>query len=139
MSDPISHRSLQPHAIGMIGVLVVQYLLGMFSSLFVSFPEGAKDKQLWFFAWRQIPIALHIIVGLLLFLGTLALLIRAVATKGRTWIIPSSIALGAVFIAAITGAIFISTQTDWYSFIMAISFIIALLSYFWGIYMSKTS
>lgn len=133
----VSHRSLTPHAWGMVGVLVIQYLLGMASALFITFPQKEKEGQLWKFAWQQIPIALHIIVGFLLVVGTLALLIRSAVEKNKQWIITSSIATVSVVGAVIGGAFFIPTQTDWYSFLMAVSFIIALLAYFWGIYVSK--
>ncbi|MDE2025896.1 MAG: hypothetical protein KGJ07_05360 [Patescibacteria group bacterium] len=138
MASEVSHtHSLKPHAFGMIGVLIVEYLLGMFSALFVNFPQGVKEGQLWKFAWQQVPVALHILVGFLLVIGTLALLIRSLVEKDRNWILASAVATIAVFGAIIGGAIFIKTQTNTYSFVMAVSFIIALVAYFWGMYTAK--
>lgn len=132
-----TRRSLSMHAFGMIGVLALEYLFGMFTTLFVTFPQNEKEKQLWQFAWRQAPVAIHVILGFVLFAGTLALLIRALVKKETQWIISGTIATISVFAAIIAGALFIPHQTDWYSFIMAVSFIIALLAYFWGIYVTK--
>lgn len=132
------HRSrLTAHAFGMIGLLIIEYLLGISTNVFVQFPEGKYGKQLWAFAGQQLPITLHIIIGFLLLLGTLALFIRAIITKSTSWIRTGSIALVAVIAAIVTGSLFIPTQSAGYSFIMALSFIIALLAYFWGIYRNK--
>lgn len=133
-SNPVS---LKPHAIGMIIVLTIEYLLGMFTNLFVAFPQGEKQGQLWLFAWRQVPLALHIIVGFLLFLGTIVLLVRAILRKDKRWIYASSISTISVFAAIVGGSIFIPTQSAIYSFIMAVTFLIALFSYFWGLYSSR--
>ncbi|SRR5258706_4764460 len=135
---PQNHSStLKPHAIGMIGVLTLEYLLGMFTNLFITFPQGAKDRQLWIFAWSQLSLALHIIVGILLFVGAIALVIRASLKKDKKWIIVSAVGATAILAAIIGGSIFIPTQSAAYSFIMAVTFLIALFSYFWGIYSSK--
>ncbi len=109
----------------------------MFTNLFVQFPEGEHKGQLWEFAWRQLPLALHIIVGLALLFGTIALIVRAVKLKNRLWTIASSIAALAILAAGIGGAAFIPSQTDAYSFMMAIGFMIALLAFGWGLYTSK--
>lgn len=130
-------KRLQAHALGMIGILIVQYLLGMTTNLFVQFPENAHEGQLWVFAWHQIPLSLHIIVGFALLFGTISLIISATKQKNRSWIIASTIAGIAIFSAIGAGATFIPTQTDAYSFVMAISFIISLLAYFWGLYKNK--
>src|SRR5581483_4658322 len=131
--ESASSHKLNKHARGIMGALIVEYLLGMFSNLFIAFPEGAHEKQLWEFAWRQWPIALHIIIGILLLLGTITLFIRSIILKNRAWIIASAIGGISVLAAVGAGASFIPKQTDLYSFIMAVSFIVALLAYFWGI------
>ncbi len=137
MMDKIGKISLSPHAIGMIILLIIQYLLGMATTLFVQFPQGAHDGQLWIFAWHQILIVLHVIVGFLLIFGTIALAIRAGIQKNRIWIISSVISLLSVFGAITAGFIFIPTQANVYSLTMAVLFIVALLSYFWGLYSSR--
>ncbi len=134
-----SHHSLHAHAIGMIMLLTIQYLLGILTNLFVHFPEYEHGGQLWVFAWKQIPLALHIIVGILLLFGTIALMIRSFLQKDRTWSIASSIGGVSVLGAVIAGAVFIPTQTESYSLIMAFTFLIALFSYFWGLYKTRNT
>ena len=129
--------TLQKQGVGMMSMLTVQYLLGVTTTLFVKFPENEHGGRLWRFAWTQLPLVLHIIIGLLLLSGSLVLLIRTIYSKDKTWIIAASVAFGAIIVAVIGGVFFIPTQTDAYSFIMASSFIIALLAYFFGIYVSK--
>lgn len=118
------YNSLKYHAFGMIVLSTIQYLLGQFTSLFVQFPDTKQNITLWKFAWQQVPLTLHIIVGLLLFFGTIVLIIRSVAYKNRTWIIASFTAGIAVLGAAIAGITYIPTQTNTYSFIMAIYFLL---------------
>ena len=125
------------HALGLIIGLVLEYLLGMTTNLYVHFPEGVQGGAAWEFAWSQIPLALHIILGLLLFVGAVALAIRSTRSRNKVWIRASGLGLLAIFLSAFGGSSFIPTQKDYYSFLMSISFLVALLSYFWGIYKSK--
>ncbi len=132
-----AQSTLKPHAVGMIGGLILQYLLGMTANLFVTFPEGKHGGQLWLFAWRQVSIAIHIILGFLLLIGTIALLVRAIREKSTSWITVSIIALVGIIGAITGGSLFIPSQTAIYSFVMAAGFIVALLAYFWGLYTDR--
>lgn len=129
---------LRKQAIGIVSMLTVQYILGIMVNLFVKFPEHKYDGAAWKFAWSQPFLALHIIIGLLLFFGALSLLIRSILLKNKSWIISSGIAFIAILTAIIGGAIFVTKQAEGYSFVMAISFTAALLAYFYGIYASKS-
>lgn len=126
-------NSLKIHGVVMIIILVIQYLLGMATNLFVKFPEKVSVGQFWEFAWKQVPLALHILIGFALLIGSIVLVVRAFMKKDKRWIVASIIGAIAIFVAGFAGASFIPSQKDWYSYIMAISFIVALLSYFWGI------
>jgi hypothetical protein len=86
---------LRVHGMTLILGLIVQYILGMFTNLFVQFPDTTIPAKLWEFAWAQVSEASHIILGLLLFIGTLVLLIRALAYKNRTWTVAASDSLRA--------------------------------------------
>jgi hypothetical protein len=76
-----SKHLLRVHGMILILGLLVQYMLGMFSNLYVQFPDTTVPGKLWEFAWTQVPVATHIVLGMLLFLGALALLIRALLFK----------------------------------------------------------
>ena len=127
-------QSLRKYGIYAIVFLVIQYLLGMYSNMFVQFPEKAHDGQLWQFAWRQWPLALHMIVGYGLFISFLTLSIRAIRQKNKNWIIASVISFLAITGAISAGSLFIPTQSDVYSYIMSVCFIIAFVAVGWGIY-----
>ena len=128
--------SLNKYAIVLIIILIVQYLLGMFTNSFVQFPQGKNEGQLWEFAWSQIPIAAHIIVGSLLLFGAIIFVIRSIRQKNKSWITASIIGGVGILISGMSGAFFISTQQDIYSYLMSIFFLVAFISYGWGLYSS---
>jgi hypothetical protein len=132
-----SNHLLRIHGMTLILGLIVQYILGMFTNLFVTFPDTTIEGKLWEYAWTQASEATHIILGLLLFIGTLVLLIRARIYKNRTWTIAASTGLAGILLAIFGGVRFIPTQNDPYSLMMSIAFIVALLALVWGFYFSK--
>jgi len=127
-------NSLKSQAIGLVVGLVVQYILGMTTNLFVKFPDSGNPGQYWEFAWRQVPTALHILVGFSLLIGAVALFVRATIYKDKNWRVSSGIALGAILLAIVAGSQFIPSQNDLYSLAMSLFFLAALLSLGWGLY-----
>lgn len=117
----------------MIGLLVVEYILGMINNLYVTFPEAGTEAQMWEFAWRQFSTAFHIGLGALLLLAGLFIFLRAMRSGNRSWTLVSGIGFLAIFIAGYSGARFIPAQQASYSLSMAVAFLIALLSYVWGL------
>jgi hypothetical protein len=117
-------------------LLVIQYLLGMLTNLFVQFPQNQNAGQLWEFAWKQISLASHIVVGISLLVVAVVLVIRAIVKKNKNWIIASTIGLVSIFVAGYAGASFVTNQSAVYSFAMSFGFIAALLSYISGAYFS---
>jgi hypothetical protein len=135
--DPKRLRSLRITAMFLWGALVVQYALGMYVNLFVSFPANATEGQLWEFAWAQPSLAAHIILAILILLAAITLCVRGIRSKNRQWIITSSIGLAAVLAAGASGATFIPTQTDLYSYSMSLAFLIAIFAYAWALFSSR--
>ena len=129
--------SLKKHGIVMIIALILQYFLGMASNLFTQFPDIKDAGRLWLYAWSQTSLALHIILGLLLLFGSIILIIRALIKRDFIWIIASVVGFLAIIGSVIAGAIFVTSQSNVYSFAMSVGFIVALLSYFFGVYKSK--
>jgi len=117
--------------------LIVQYILGMFSNLYVVFPDTTIPGKLWEFAWSQASEASHIILGIFLFIGTLVLLIRARVYRNRIWTVASGTALAGILVAIYGGVSFIPTQNDPYSLLMSVAFIVAMMAMVWGYYTSK--
>lgn len=128
---------LRIQALVLMGALVVQYALGMYVNLFVAFPESGTEGQLWEFAWSQPALAAHIILAFLILFGAIAFCIRAARRRNKALIWSSLVGLLAVFAAGASGATFVPSQTDLYSYSMSLAFIIAFLSYGWSLYASK--
>lgn len=117
----------------LLGFLIVEFLFGMFANLFIQFPNTSNKEILWTFAKNQFPVVMHMIIGALLIIGGIVLLIRTIRKKNKQLIISASVGLIALLAASFTGAQFVSTQQDWYSYTMAVMFIIAIISYGWGL------
>lgn len=130
-------RPLRMTTMFLWGALIVQYALGMYVNLFVSFPNNATEGQLWEFAWSQPSLAAHIILAILILLAAITLCIRAIRSKDRRWIVASSIGLLAVLAAGVSGAAFIPSQSNAYSYSMSLMFLIAILSYAWILFTSR--
>src|SRR5260221_10573720 len=111
--DPLK---IQAHVI--LGILILQYLLGMFANMFVSFPDTTDKRTLWEFAKNQVAITTHMVLAALLIIGGIVLLIRAIRRKDKNWIIAGSVGLFALSLATYTGVQFIPTQQDAYSYTM---------------------
>jgi hypothetical protein len=129
--------SIKRHAVGLLVGLALQYLLGMYINMYVQFPDTKDAGQLWEFAWKQPAIAAHIVLAILLFLGSIALAVRAQRLHITVWAGPGLIGFLAIFVAGFAGSRFIPTQGDPYSYLMAASFLVAFGAYCWGLYRAK--
>ena len=130
-------RTLSKEATGLVYGLIVQFLLGMISNLFVAFPEEGGENQMWEFARTQLPVVLHILIGFGLLFGSISLLIHANKAKDVAWLLPARVGFAGILVAFLAGARFIPTQGDSYSLLMAIAFIVALVAYGAGLARSK--
>lgn len=128
---------LQRQGMGMIIGLSVQYLLGMLTNFFVTFPESGNEKTMWESARSQLVFDAHLFWGFLLLLGAIVFYIQAFRRKNRIWKIASGLALASIIFAFLAGVSFVDTQSDTYSLVMAIFFLTALISYGWGLYKTK--
>ncbi len=128
-----AQNGLRTHAWLMIGLLVLQYALGMVSNLFVHFPQTDQTAQRWEFAQSQPSEMAHIVLGMLLFLSAILFGVRALRTHSRRWIASSVIGLLAILTAIVSGSIFINSQGEPYSLSMALAFIVAFLAYGWNL------
>ena len=128
---------LKRQATGMLIGLAIQYFLGMAINMYIQFPDSATEGQLWEFAWKQPAVAAHIVLAILLFIGTVTLAIRAQKSQSFAWKVPAWIGFLAVLLAGFSGSRFIPTQSDPYSYLMAVCFLIAFFSYGWGLFRAK--
>ena len=125
----------------MIAALLAQFVLGMATNLFVTIPAhhpGASPKNYfvgsghsvgWAITSGLLPLAAHVVLGIVLVVAGFALIALA-ASSGQRGVLIASI-LGALFVlgAAFNGASFLNFNDDLSSMIMAGLFAAALACY----------
>jgi hypothetical protein len=125
----------------MIGALLAQFVLGMAANLFVTIPAhhaganprnyftGAGRRLGWAITSDLLPLAAHVLLGILLVVVGFALIFLAASSGNRGVLIAS--VLGALFTlgAAFNGASFLNFNDDPSSMIMAGLFAAALACY----------
>jgi hypothetical protein len=76
-------------------------------------------------------------VGLLLFLASLSLIGLAIAAHNRAWIITSLLGFIGIVGAGFNGASFMNYGHDFSSLLMSIGFLLAVISYAVGFYVTR--
>lgn len=125
----------------MIGTLLLQFVLGMYTNLFVTLPQVPEPSGPSGFMSHMGPMMsvgarhpvflAHMIVGMLLALGAVVTLVGALSSHQRHAIILTSIGLASVLIAGYGGlTFFMGGQHNSASFTMALGWLVALTTYF---------
>jgi uncharacterized membrane protein YozB (DUF420 family) len=114
-------------------VLAVQFLLGMYINLYVSFPSGGPAEA-WNYAWKTPVVAAHIILGTLALLAGISTLVRSIRMKNRHWILFAGMATAAMLLSVIAGETFITMQSELASYLMAFGFLAGLMALDWGFF-----
>jgi hypothetical protein len=141
MRSVLRHDRMAWATLIMIAALLAQFVLGMAANLFVTIPAhypGASPKNYfvgaghsvdWVITSGLLPLAAHVILGILLIVAGFVLIVLA-ASSGHRGVLIASI-LGALFIlgAAFNGASFLNFNDDLSSMIMARLFAAALACY----------
>lgn len=110
----------------MLGLLSLQFLLGIISNLYFKFPDTTDQAQLWKAAWGNVATASHLIIGTVIVLLGLVMLIQALRSTQKIFSMLAIIAFVLVLLAAFGGEEFVRTQSDGYSVVMAVGFIGAM-------------
>jgi hypothetical protein len=107
----------------LVGLLVLQFGLGILANLYSTIPSAKPYEVFSHFGF----IAFHAINGVvLLVLGTV-FLIHGI--RGKVFKKEAIGGLGSIVVAFIFGELFVFTQKDIFSFLMAMAFIGALINY----------
>jgi hypothetical protein len=112
--------------------LLVQYAVGLWVSLYVTVPARDQGGGVLAAIGRALAngpaaLALHAGLGLLLLLGSIALVVRAVVARERFFIVTTAVSLLAVLAAAVNGAAFVNNGQDGASLAMGLLTAVALL------------
>jgi heme A synthase len=116
---------LRGASIGAVAMLVLQFILGMIYSLYGTAPTSKKSIGLF----SSPTIALHVILGILLFLAALALLVRAIGARHAASIWLSAIGLVSIIGAGFAGLGFAGSGASSASLGMSLAFALALVCY----------
>jgi hypothetical protein len=124
-------RTFRLHSLIAIIVLVLEFVLGMYTALFVKFPESLVEGNAWRWSMtHSFMVMSHVILGTVLMIIALATLGFAFAVRKRVAIITSVVALVMVALAYMSGTVFLSNiEEDAYSFAMAMGFVGAMVAY----------
>jgi hypothetical protein len=129
-------------------LLLAQFLIGMRVNLFVRIPQvhpGSKGPDYflrllqgvpWAVLHGQLPLQVHAALGLLLVLGALVMVVLAVISRRRAWVIASVLGAIGVIGAGFNGGSFLNYGHDFSSMLMALGFAVAIGSYAVGLYVT---
>ncbi|MGH7721478.1 MAG: hypothetical protein ACRENL_01415 [Candidatus Dormibacteria bacterium] len=132
-------------------VLVAQFLLGTAVNLFVKIPadhpgahssayfSGLLQSVTWAVLHGWVLLSLHAILGLILLVGSIAVLVTAVRQRARRHIVVGALGVMGVIAAGFNGGSFLVFGEDYSSYLMAVGFAVAVLAYTTGLFISCAS
>ncbi|HLX57194.1 MAG TPA: hypothetical protein VKR83_09240 [Ktedonobacteraceae bacterium] len=130
-------------------LLAIQFLIGMLVNLFVTIPNshpgtkaaeyfsGVVQGDVWALTHGQLPLVLHVITGILLFLGASIVIGLAIASRRRAWIVTAVLGWLGIVTAGFNGASFLNYGENFSSLLMAIGFLLAVIPYAIGFYVTR--
>jgi len=124
-----------------LGILIVQFLLGMAVNLFVKIPTnhpganppeyfgGVATSVSWAIVHGGVWLTLHASWGLVLVLGAIGTLIQAIRFGGGSRITFAALGFIGVLGAGFNGGSFLNYNEDFSSMLMAVGFALAMSAY----------
>lgn len=134
----------------MVALLLAQFLLGIATNLYVTIPRDHPGTTAGYFAgigkgigWAvgsgPVPLAIHAALGSALVLVAITVLVLAMRSRARRWIVCGLIGLIAVIAAWFNGVSFINVgQHNLNSMIMSAGFAAAVASYGAALYLATS-
>jgi hypothetical protein len=134
-----AEQGLRQASLGTSVALLVQFAVGMWVSLYVTVPardQGGGEFAAIGRALANGPAALavHAGLGLVILLGSVALVVRAIAARQPFFIVTTAVSLLAVLGATGSGAAFVNSGQDGASLSMALLTALALLCLIGNLY-----
>jgi hypothetical protein len=134
-------KAFKGHLLAILVLLVVEFVLGMYTALFVEFPDSLANGNAWAWSMSQSPVVLlHIIVGTLLFLAALVVLVLSFLLRSKAANVTGILGFVTIVVAYLSGSTFLSDiSQNSYSFTMSLGFIAAAVVYGVGYYLLRPS
>ncbi|HSX06476.1 MAG TPA: hypothetical protein VLG92_02045 [Candidatus Saccharimonadia bacterium] len=129
-------------------LLVIQFIVGMYINLYVTLPkihpgiQGSYAPSIpWALAGHAgIALAIHVIIWVLLTIGSIALVVRGILSHRKAFIVGNSLGLLFILMAGSGGLSFFNRGgQNGNSLMMAFGFILAIISYSITFYKTKES
>lgn len=139
-------RWLRKGLIAIFVLLIIQFIAGMYLNFYVELPDthpgvdGSYAPSIpWALAGHAgLALAVHVTGWILLTLTAIAALIRGIVSKRKTLIVGTVLGLLFILMAGSGGLTFLNRGGhDRESFMMALGFLFALLSYGFTFYKTK--
>lgn len=132
-------RAFRLHVLLTLIALVLEFVLGMYTALFVQFPETLSNGNAWQWSMSQSAITMsHILLGTLMVVMALSAMGFGFATKNKTAITTSVLGFIMIGIAYLSRTVFLSNiENDSYSFSMALGFVGAMVVYGMAYYLRR--
>jgi hypothetical protein len=116
---------LRMSSLGLVTMLILEFILGIIYNLYGTAPTSTKSIGLF----SSPAIALHVILGILLFVAAVAQLARSIGTRHRLTIWMSVIGLVGILGAGFAGIGFASSGAAGASLGMSLAFAVSLAAY----------
>jgi hypothetical protein len=122
-------------------LLAAQFLDGMIVNLYVQIPSvhpgagtsnyflGVVQGVVWALGHGNWALVVHVALGLLLALASFLLIVLAVVSRKRAWILLSLTGWIGVLAAGFNGASFLNYGNNFSSLLMSVGFLLATISY----------
>lgn len=131
-TDPATTDRLRRLGAMMVAGLLVQFLLGMANTFWLSLPPSGSA---WNRAGSNVLLMGHIALGTALLVFSIWIGALAKRHRDRTWLTASNIGISGLFIAFAGGAGFLSdVSSDASSYVMAVGYAVAVGGYAYGLY-----
>jgi hypothetical protein len=139
-------RTFRQQSIALLNMLALQFILGMILNLFVNLPSKHPGqsgnyfvRSAHSFGWAitlggGIALFLHVLVAIGLLVGSIAFTVLAIKKRDTFWVWVSTVALLGILAAFSNGLSFLDFNHNLNSFIMAMGYILATISYVTGIF-----
>ena len=116
---------LRMSSLGVVVMLIVQFILGMIYNLYGTAPTSTKSIGLF----SSPDLALHVILGFLLLIAAIGQLVRAIGARHKLSIWLSALGLLSILGAGFAGLGFVGSGADSASLGMSLAFATALACY----------
>ena len=112
-------------SLGLVSMLIIQFILGVVYNLYGTAPTAKKSIGLF----SSPVLALHVVLGILLFVAAVMLLVRAIGARHRLTIWMAAVGLVGIIAAGGAGLGFTGSGASGASLGMSIAFAVSLACY----------